>query len=516
MIGPDLTIKTNTQLDYSKPLDVHKWSDYPEVNNFVNQIWDEYLSARFPEQAGRGKRPKGPRKQQFKVVLLDLYVAWKEDPDLLIGVSLENGAYKANSRYNKLHISNKLREVLRHLENIGLIGLHLGREGAKRSTRIWATEQLKNIFKEAKINLLMVNDHLDKEVIVLNNKEPNSKGEISKKSKSVEYKDEDYCEIPRMREEIQNYNALLRKSFIDIGGLENPFYLDEYWDPKQSVWKERRVAIGHTNKFVKKVFYRGSWQLGGRLHGGFWQQIGEEVRKKILINDFRTVELDFSGLHINIAYALEGLSPLTTDPYDVKLVFNVPKEEQRELVKSLSSICFNAQNEKKAFRAFRREQPAYSQEKRYKDKELERLLNAFKDKHKSIEKYLCSDKGVFLMNIDGAIASKVVKYFTDMNEPILSVHDSFICREQFKDELTRVMNEVVSETLQGYIVGIKANKIVVDLSSRITNGIINVSKMKDSYFNRTKDEYRSEGYLSRWSEHRYWLHMIENPIYTNT
>ena len=167
-----MTVKTNTQLDYSKPLDVHKWSDYPEVNSFVNQIWDEYLSAEFPEQVGRGKRPKGPRKQQFKIVLLDLYVAWKEDPDLLIGVSLENGAYKANSRYNKLHISNKLGEVLRHLESIGLIGLHLGREEAKRSTRIWPTEQLKRLFKEAKINPLMVNDHLDKEVIALNNKEP--------------------------------------------------------------------------------------------------------------------------------------------------------------------------------------------------------------------------------------------------------------------------------------------------------------------------------------------------------
>ena len=110
----------------------------------------------------------------------------------------------------------------------------------------------------------MVNDYLDKEVIALNNKEPNSKGELPDKSKSIEYKDEDYSEIPRMRKEIQNYNALLRKSFIDIGGLENPFYLDEYWDPKQSVWKERRVAIGHNNKFVKKVCDRGSWQLGGR------------------------------------------------------------------------------------------------------------------------------------------------------------------------------------------------------------------------------------------------------------
>ena len=128
--------KTNTQLDYSRPLDVHKWSDYPEVNTFVDQIWDDFLATHFPDSTGRGKRPKGPKKQQFKVLLLDLYVAWKEDPDLLIGVSMETGAYKANSRYNKLHISDQLPVVIRYLEKINLISLHLGREGSKRSTRI--------------------------------------------------------------------------------------------------------------------------------------------------------------------------------------------------------------------------------------------------------------------------------------------------------------------------------------------------------------------------------------------
>ena len=31
------------------------------------------------------------------------------------------------------------------------------------------------------------------------------------------------------------------------------------------------------------------------FYGGFWQLIGEEHRKKILINDEETVELDFSS-----------------------------------------------------------------------------------------------------------------------------------------------------------------------------------------------------------------------------
>lgn len=363
------------------------------------------------EQTGRGKRPKGPKKQQFKVLLLDLYVAWREDPDLLIGVSMETGAYKANSRYNKLHISDQLRDVIRYLEKINLIGLHPGREGSKRSTRIWPTEKLTKLFQGANLSLLTINPHKDKEVIVLNIEDKQG-------AKSVEYKDEDYAEIPRMREEIRNYNDLLRKSFIDIGDLEEPVYRHSIWNSKKQCVEERLVRINHFNKFVRRIFYRGNWQYGGRLHGGFWQEINGDVRKKILINDFKTVELDFSGLHINIAYALEGLPPLKGDPYETELVFGTSAEEQRKRVKELSLMCFNAKTLNGAFRAFRKEQPTGSEAKRLTNSELGKLLGAFKQKHPQIEKYLCSDQGVHLMNIDGAIAAKVVKHFTDKKEPI--------------------------------------------------------------------------------------------------
>jgi hypothetical protein len=50
--------KTPEQLDYSRPLDVHKWSDYPEVNSFVDALWDEFLGTDFPELTSRGKHPE--------------------------------------------------------------------------------------------------------------------------------------------------------------------------------------------------------------------------------------------------------------------------------------------------------------------------------------------------------------------------------------------------------------------------------------------------------------------------
>ncbi|GAA6179447.1 hypothetical protein NBRC116594_08850 [Shimia sp. NS0008-38b] len=35
---------------HSRPLDVHRWSDYPEVKSFVEMIWDQYVEETVPEK----------------------------------------------------------------------------------------------------------------------------------------------------------------------------------------------------------------------------------------------------------------------------------------------------------------------------------------------------------------------------------------------------------------------------------------------------------------------------------
>jgi len=65
-------------LNHSKPLDVHTWSEHPEVNGFVNEIYEAHFLG------GNEKI----RKKHLKVVLLDLYVTWCCDPNLKIAVSL--------------------------------------------------------------------------------------------------------------------------------------------------------------------------------------------------------------------------------------------------------------------------------------------------------------------------------------------------------------------------------------------------------------------------------------------
>ena len=100
-----------------------------------------------------------------------------------------------------------------------------------------------------------------------------------------------------------------------------------------------------------------------------------------------------------------------------------------------------------------------------------------------------------------------------MNEPILSIHDSYICREHFKDELIEVMNEIISDTLQGYVVGIKANKELQDYSQFKEQGVINLGQAMDLYLDRPKDVSRCEEYCNRLDKHREWLYMIDQPIH---
>ena len=65
----------------ARPLDVHVWSNYSEVNLFVNHIYDELSSLDGHEKVN---------KKLLKVLLLDLYVCWSTDPNLKVMFSRDN------------------------------------------------------------------------------------------------------------------------------------------------------------------------------------------------------------------------------------------------------------------------------------------------------------------------------------------------------------------------------------------------------------------------------------------
>jgi hypothetical protein len=324
-------------LNFARPLDVHTWSDYPEVNNFVELIFEDL------------KGVDGNRKtirKLLKVVLLDLYVAWCSDPDLKLMFSRDNNAYAAKSRYSELHIGKKIIEVVDALVACGLVnekrGFNDRSTGSAFLTRLWPTARLIAHFKKAKFHQFHVHNHEDREVIILRDED----------KEDVEYVDKDQdLDLAAMRTVLRDYNKLLARTHTDIETLEEPVI--QLGEGKA----KRSLPINQRTKFVHRIFNNSRWDHGGRFYGGWWQRCPKAWRTQIVFDGVRAMELDYSGLHIVILYAQEGINywkDIGEDPYQVDQVeaFD-PSIDMRSAAKLLLLTAINVDNEKTAFGAFR-------------------------------------------------------------------------------------------------------------------------------------------------------------------
>ena len=429
---------------FSRPLDVHRWSDFPEADSFVNEVYTDYF---------KGKETKKIERKHVKVILLDLYVAWLEHPDLMIAVSMTPSSYKSkDNRYNALKISSKTIGVVKHLVKAGLIdrktGFYDPKSGIGRVTRIWPTPALVALFKKSNLDVYKVGRTPDEEVIVLRNDD----------GEDIKY--DDTPEIVEMRELVQTYKEVLSLHWIDIRRLEDPWI--ELKDGS-------RLIIGRHRQQVKRIFNRGSFLKGGRFFGPWWQQCPKEWRKQIFIDDAPTVEQDYSSLHIGLLYARRGVNYYESfkgDAYQVDTpVFLSSPEQTRKYAKLILLMAVNAKSDKHAYAAFRNDR------NERKDKlggsltndQLSVLLNGLKSKHPLIAEDLGSDAGIDLMNQDARMTEHVIRRFTQQGTPVLTVHDSYIVKFGYETFLNEVLTEAYT-MLTGQV-GIRSEVIGVAMNN---------------------------------------------------
>jgi len=422
---------SNDQIDpdHSKPLDVHRWSEHPEINKLVDELWFQVVQ---PALGGKSNnKGKSDPKRQLKVLLLDLYVAWLDDPTLCIGINRNNNAYQVNSRYNALHISRKIVDVVDVLAGTGYLEYRHGSHDRtnngmfSRTSRIRPSLQLQDKFAALSLSPLDIDHNHQQETVILTDYETNeednyTKSNGKKRRKFIEYNDTDFTKD--VRRDLEAYNQLLNDTYIDIATLEEPFVVRTKKDGTT-----QRIKIDQSKKFVRRIFSRGDWNCNGRFYGGFWQQVGSEYRKDIYINGSPTVEVDYKGLHAAILSAEKGIV-YGGDRYELGSVVcpGLDKQQQRKAVKLLVLAAINAKDRSSAFAAFRQAQPTGSVEKTLDNDELKLLLDTFLQQHPYLEDGICSDQGIRLMNVDSNITNFIIKEFVTRQKPILSVHDSYI------------------------------------------------------------------------------------------
>lgn len=445
---------TDFDVWHSKPLDVHIWSEHPEINEIVDAVYNSFNEEQLKSIKGQSKNlGKANGKVHLKIILIDLYVAWKTDPSLSIGVALGNDAYKVKSRYNALHVSPKVRKVITCLEQQEYIDFRKGsfnrQDSGKgnRVSRIKATERLAKLFSKLTLETYELNLNHKKECIVLKDHDVDIYGvpilaKGKKRTTEIEY--EDTPQTIQMRSELNTYNKFLAETYVDIPSLAEPTITRVKRNGDKQV-----IPIGQTNKFVRRIFSRGSWELNGRFYGGWWQQIDKTYRKQIAINDYPTVEVDYKGLHVAILSAQKGIQDDPQDRYDLgrQILPQFDVKEQRSIVKQLVLTAINAESEQTAYSAFRNDQPTKSPQKNLTNTELSLLLNTFTDKHPHLRDDLCSDKGIRLMWIDSQITAQVLKISSDLKVPILSVHDSYIISIFDVPLLLEIMSEATKKVV---------------------------------------------------------------------
>jgi hypothetical protein len=380
------------------------------------------------------ERKRGPKEQTrfrdaVRCLVLDLYVAWKIDPELVVGISLSNSDYTAQSRYRAIFIwwssFKAAYELLDQTDYIEVVkhGFNDPRSGKGRVTRIRATKKLiQRLTGPTQMKLTRISRrYWDEQVIILRAKKPRT-GTIGSK---IEY--EDTAETRLMRERLGIINAHLQKQWIDIRITDAEFaklqrrMRQDYEDDDRD-----RPFIDLTQRSLVRIFNNGDWEQGGRFYGGWWQSVPKEYRKRITINDKRTNEVDFSTLHPVLLYAQVG-ERLVGDAYDIGL-----QGVQRDLVKKTFNMMLNARDRINAPKAFAAANLGMS---------WAQLQQAIRERHAPIASFFNSGYGLKLQRLDADLAEAVMLRFMEGGNACLPVHDSFLVHHARTDDLTEIMAE---------------------------------------------------------------------------
>ena len=162
-------------------------------------------------------------------------------------------------------------------------------------------------------------------------------------------------------------------------------------------------------------------------HGRFYcsvQNIPGYARLQMTMNGDQVVELDFSGMHVALAYSRCGAT-LDGDPYEIQGF-------TRQQAKLGLLTAFNATSLPAAIASLTDARKGNRVIASRKEAAL--LLDALKVRHAPIASMLCSDAGMTLMNLDSRVMLTAADRLIARGIPFIPIHDSIVVSIQYEDE----------------------------------------------------------------------------------
>jgi hypothetical protein len=414
-------------LQYSRPIDVHRMSEYPEVQRVIT-----FLLSHLKEAVLIKGSPRDKVLRHLKVVVLDLYIAYLGDPLVYVGYPRGSDAYQSGTRLRKLHLGlDSMKKVVDSLSTLGYLEDHRGIYDRDRETgfnsRMRATPRLIDLIDNNDVASSMI-ARVDDDVIVLREKIAKEDGGGKR-----ELSFDDTDEIVRMREELCSYNTFLQSHKL---GLSLPVK-----EVESNLIARRCAAIDYTRNRLYRIF-NGDFSSGGRFYRGWWQNIPRDLRKYITIDGEPCSELDYSGQHLLLLYArgqdeYVWLKGLDDDPYYLEKYGG----EVRDLLKVAILILVNETDRQKVVRAIRKKINYDFPDLQSTDAFINPLIDELMEKHPIVRQHFFSGSGSALQYQDSQIAEYVLKNMQAHGYVALPIHDSFVTQDKHLAQLYSLMKE---------------------------------------------------------------------------
>lgn len=466
------------------------WLD-PNIDCYSNTI-DNVVDQLKSEIRALGKIARWHKKfsDHIRIIVLNLYNAAYIDRNCYVAYSRNKGVYTKcrNSRYMTFELSyNSMKNTVDALTELKYIKGAKGyydrnKKNNSRTSKMIATDNLIKLGAEFTFHPTDIKrKQVDDDIIILKEKDADGN--------SVILPFEDTDETRRMRNNLQYINDELQKHFIGLNvsdgtleeiknatkgikvkdydhfegfdyGVDDLGYTEE---EKIKTYREKyKAPLDMTKETLVRIFCNGKFDQGGRFYGGWWQAVPGRYRPYIAIDDKPTIEIDFSGVHINMLYLREGLPIPTDDVYTIDSFPDEIKKVVRNVMKIALQIILNSKSENKALWTMRTHKKINSYVNLFKVITHKEILTAFKEKHKAIEKYFFSGIGVFLQFEDSQIAEDILLKLVKKGIIALPIHDSFVVQEEHEGALRDAMNEAC-QGKYGQVIKLKADKSAFEI-----------------------------------------------------
>jgi len=355
--------------------------------------------------------------RQVQALVCDLIHREITCPGGWLAIPLSNAALGSLDRYKPPSVSKTIKGVLNYMAAPEM--QHIERRSgvwnpSDKSLNLVSTiragESLRHLIDDYGLTLNDFQTEKTQESIVLKD----SKEYHNDSGKWIQYKDTP--QTNQYRQAMRRINDALIEA--DIRSLPS---------------EDTGEIFDTTDRYLRRYFNNGSFELGGRVFGGFWQAMSKQDRKRILINGEPTVTLDFGQMNPRLMYGI-SLQEMT-----IKDAYAIPGlEDHRDGIK----LVFNAMLHRTTSMS---RKPKGSVELLPKNRRIQDITSRIEYYHRPIRDLFYTGVGMRLFYNESQILMEVLTQLLHHGITALPVHDAVIVPQHHQELAKSIMLTVFKE-----------------------------------------------------------------------